>query len=67
MMGASWALWAALLGVPLLPLSGAAQAGLAGAIYVTSHALFWTSMALAGAGATRWLRGLPWRWWPSER
>ena len=59
LMGLSLGLWVALLGIPFLPLGGAAQATLAGSLIVIAEIAFWLGAALAGPDAARRMRS----WW----
>ena len=59
LMGSSLPLWPALLGVPFLPLSLAAQGVVATGIIVVAEVAFWGGAALAGPEAARRMRS----WW----
>ena len=59
LMGSSLPLWPALLGVPFLPLSLAAQGAVATGIIVVAEVAFWGGAALAGPEAARRMRS----WW----
>ena len=63
LMGASLPLWPALLGVPFLPLSLAAQGAVATGIIVVAEVAFWGGAALAGPEAARRMRS----WWRRRR
>ena len=58
-MASSLPLWPALLGVPFLPLSLAAQGAVATGIVVVAEVAFWGGAALAGPEAARRMRS----WW----
>ena len=59
LMASSLPLWPALLAVPFLPLSLAAQGGVATGIVVVAEVAFWGGAALAGPEAARRMRS----WW----
>lgn len=59
LMGASLPLWPALLAVPFLPLSLAAQGAVVTGIIVVAEVAFWGGAALAGPEAARRMRS----WW----
>ena len=59
LMGGSLPLWPALLAVPFLPLSLAAQGAVATGIVVVAEVAFWGGAALAGPEAARRMRS----WW----
>ncbi|MCY3843110.1 MAG: transporter suffix domain-containing protein [Acidobacteria bacterium] len=59
LMASSLPLWPALLGVPFLPLSLAAQGAVATGIVIVAEVAFWGGAALAGPEAARRMRS----WW----
>ena len=59
LMGGSLPLWPALLAVPFLPLSLAAQGAVATGMVVVAEVAFWGGAAMAGPEAARRMRS----WW----
>lgn len=62
-------LWAGVLGVPFLPLSGAWKVGVASALAVAGEVAFWGAVLVLGREAVRRYRGYldPRRWFGGKR